>query len=407
MTGAFMVNQHYDVIIIGGRCAGSSLALRLADHNLNILLVDRATFPSLPGVPSGPFVHPGTMRLIDELGIPESEYTHPGSRIDRFAVQYGGYFEAIMPTAQMLLDRNYFYGIDRHLFDNTFWKRAANATGVTVREGFAVTAMLKDAAGTVNGIVGKTSDGTEETFSADLVVGADGRFSFAARQFGAQVVEEQNQHTSAAYFADWENVDDYAPDQPNAIATYNSGKGFMLLVIPIAERKYIVSNYMRSADAHFGGQGMEQAYLESLQRVAPLWNRLKNARRVTDIVGMRPIENGYRQAYGANWALVGDAVHYKDPADGQGIYDALLETKLLAQAILDWKQNGTAWVSAGATYQQQMLAATKPKFKETVQNVRQTLYTNVPAFVGKTLVRWVMNNPFFQKRFLRSLSRAE
>ncbi len=76
----------YDVIIIGGRCAGASLALRLAGHNLKILLVDRATFPSLPSVPSAPFIHPGMMRLLDELGIPESEYPHVGGKIERFVV---------------------------------------------------------------------------------------------------------------------------------------------------------------------------------------------------------------------------------------------------------------------------------------------------------------------------------
>lgn len=64
-----MSDHHYDIIVIGGRCAGSSLVLRLANSNLKILLVDRATFPSFPNVPSSPFVQPSTMRLIDELGL--------------------------------------------------------------------------------------------------------------------------------------------------------------------------------------------------------------------------------------------------------------------------------------------------------------------------------------------------
>jgi hypothetical protein len=81
-------------------------------------------------------------------------------------------------------------------------------------------------------------------------VGADGRFSFSARQFGAKVVEELNDFTTAAYHAEWENVDDYAPDCPNAITTYNTNKGFLLLVIPIATRKYIISTYMKSDDAY-------------------------------------------------------------------------------------------------------------------------------------------------------------
>ncbi|MBC8171162.1 MAG: NAD(P)/FAD-dependent oxidoreductase [Anaerolineae bacterium] len=402
-----MSKNHYDVIIIGGRCAGASLALRLAGSDLKILLLDRATFPSLPNVPSAPFIHPGTMRLLDELVIDESEYTHKGSKIEHFVVEMVGHFHAVMPTSQMMLDRNYFCGIDRSRLDETLWNHAARVPGVTARDGFSVTQILKDDSGdVVNGIVGKASMGEDEAFSADLVVGADGRFSFSARQFGEKVVEEKNDYPSAVYHAEWENVDDYAPDYPNAITTYNTGKGFMILVIPIAERKYHIGTYMKSGDANFGAQGFEQAYHEGVQRVPHLWNRLKNAKCVTNVVGMRPIENGYREAFGANWALVGDAVHYKDPADGQGIYDALLESKLLAQSIIDWKQHGTTWAAAGAAYQQRMMNATHPTFKQTVANVRQTLYTPVPGFIIKTIVRWLINAPEFQREFLRYLSRA-
>ena len=38
----------YQVVIIGGRPAGSSLAIRLGRHNIKTLVVDKMTFPSLP-----------------------------------------------------------------------------------------------------------------------------------------------------------------------------------------------------------------------------------------------------------------------------------------------------------------------------------------------------------------------
>lgn len=398
--------NHYDVIIIGGRCAGSSLAMRLAGHDLKILLVDRATFPSLPNVPSSPFIYPSALRLLAELGIDESEYALPGAKIERFVLEFVGYFHTVMPTSLIGVDRNYCCGIDRRLFDHTLWKHAGRVPGVTAREGFSVTEILKNESGAVCGIVGKAGDGAAERFTADLVVGADGRFSFAARQFGAKVVEEQNGHTSASYHAEWENVDDYAPDCPDAVCLYNTNQGFAALVIPIAERKYIIGTYMKSADANFGARGLEQAYTNGLQRVPHLWNRLKNARRVTDIVGVRPIENGYREAFGAGWALAGDAVHYKDPFDGQGIYDALTETKLLAESIIDWKKNGTAWATAGANYQRRMMDATHAMFLQTVKRVKASLYTEVPGFALKTLARWVVNDPAYQAEFLRYLSRA-
>jgi 2-polyprenyl-6-methoxyphenol hydroxylase-like FAD-dependent oxidoreductase len=401
-----MANNHYDVIIIGGRNAGSSLALRLAGNDLKILLVDRATFPSLPSVPSSPIFHPGTMRLLDELGIQESEYTLPGSKVEHYVMDFVNYFHADFPTSRMGLDRNYCYGIDRNLFDTVLWERARRVPGVTARDGFSVMQVTKDENGKVNGIVGKSTSGTPETFTADLVVGADGRFSFAAREFGAKVTEEMNEFTGASYHTEWENVDDYSPELPNSITMYINNKGFFLIIIPIAERKYIVCTYMRSADAHFGAQGIEAAYLEGLQSIPHMWNRLKHARRVTEVVGVRPIANGYREAFGAGWALVGDAVHYKDPIDGQGIYDALLEAKILAQSILDWKKQGMSWEQAGANYQQQMLDETHPMFLQTVAQVKQKVYTEIPEFILKTYMRYLLNNPGYQTQFLRYLARA-
>ena len=401
-----MSENHFDVIIIGGRCAGASLARRLGEQGLKILMVDRATFPSLPKVPSSPIIHPGTMQLLDELGVAESDYALPGGRADYYVLNFVNYFEAVMPTTRMESDRKYVYGLDRNVFDHTLWKHAAMLPEVTAFENFAVTEILKDQNGSVTGIVGKNAEKSEEKFTADLIVGADGRFSFAARQFGANVVEEKNEFTTAAYHAEWENVEDYADDCPRAVTLYNTVKGLLLIVLPIDERKYIISTYMRSQDAQFGSKGLEAAYLESVQKVPHLWKRLQNARRVTDVVGVRPIENGYRQAFGANWALVGDALYYKDPIDGQGIYDALIETKILAEAISSWKNDGVAWEVAGAQYQERMLSETHKMFLQTAGRVKQEVHTVPPAFLIKTYIRWMANDPDYQTQFLQYLSRA-
>ncbi len=40
------MNEPYDAIVIGARCAGSPTAMLLARKGYRVLLVDRATFPS-------------------------------------------------------------------------------------------------------------------------------------------------------------------------------------------------------------------------------------------------------------------------------------------------------------------------------------------------------------------------
>ena len=49
-----MSQADYDVIIVGGRPAGASLAIRLARQQLKVLVVDRATFPESARCPQQP-----------------------------------------------------------------------------------------------------------------------------------------------------------------------------------------------------------------------------------------------------------------------------------------------------------------------------------------------------------------
>jgi flavin-dependent dehydrogenase len=81
-----------------------------------------------------------------------------------------------------------------------------------------------------------------------------------------------------------------------------------------------------------------------LREVAP---SLAEAVRVADIVapfrGFAGHEGVVRQAWGAGWALVGDAGYFKDPLTAHGITDALRDAELLARAV----ERGTDEALAG------------------------------------------------------------
>ncbi len=398
--------SRYDVIIVGGRIAGASLAIRLSQQNLKVLLIDRATFPSWPAVPSSPIVHPGTMRLLADLGFAEEEYAYPDAKVDHFILDMMGKFQAIMPTALLQLDRNYIYGIDRNKFDTVLWQRAASQPLVTARDNFGMTDVMKDENGRVTGIIGRAGERAEERFQANLVVGADGRYSLAAKKFGSRPFAELNDFPSASFHAEWEDVANYSETCPHPVVVFQLGNGYSLLCIPIDKHKYIIANYLRTADVNADGKKAEETYLENLQKVPRLREQLKNARRVTPIVGVRRIDNGYRLAYGDGWALVGDAFHYESPLDGQGIYNALLASQFLAEAIAEW-QAGKPWFEAGAAYQQRFYDSSIAMLRQTVKRVQQELYTNPPPpFVLNTLIRWMLTDPTYQQQFLRYLARA-
>src|SRR5215212_5273921 len=57
----------YDTIVIGARCAGATTAMLLARVGLDVLLLDRATFPS--EIPHGHFIHMHGPRRLAEWGV--------------------------------------------------------------------------------------------------------------------------------------------------------------------------------------------------------------------------------------------------------------------------------------------------------------------------------------------------
>src|SRR5688500_17080548 len=80
-------HAHYDVIVVGGRPSGASLAIRLGRQGWRVLLLERATFPSLPAV-SLPAIFAGAMQLLDELGLPESDYARNTPRLYRWINEF-------------------------------------------------------------------------------------------------------------------------------------------------------------------------------------------------------------------------------------------------------------------------------------------------------------------------------
>ncbi len=400
-----MAASDYQVVIVGGRPAGSSLALRLGRAGVRVLILEKARLEKQPPV-SLPFLLNSAMQLVDELDIPESDYCGDAPRLRRFYLHFRDYFRTQLSVSEVAR-RDYVYVVDRVRFDGCLWRKLATFPSVDKVEQAKVQDLLRDDHGQVCGVSYRDAQGQTQQVRAPWVVGADGRFSLVARKAGATVIESHPSLSTSTLFAYFAGVRPYEPrdGEPHAVQIYTSCDGYSAIAMPTSGGRVGVVYQGRSDRFAPGTCSIDDYYRQGLVSMPPLWARMADATRVSPIYGMKRIANLYRQAGGPGWLLVGDAYHQKDFIDAQGIYDALLESKLLAACLLDWHAGKLAPEELVHRYQAEAYAATRPMFGATLDRLRREIYSSPPPWVAKTLLRTLLTSPDYMARFAQLLSR--
>jgi flavin-dependent dehydrogenase len=343
----------YDAIIVGARCAGSPLAMLLAQKGYRVLLTDKSFFPS--DTISTHHVHqPGVLRLkrwglLEELRSTNCPPTTEMSfDVGPFALTGApppveGVSEAFAPRRRVLDD---------------ILVRAAERAGAEVREGLTVKEVLSDEHG-VKGIRGEIRGGASVAERARIVVGADGRNSTIAKSVKAPVYNERPTLT-CGYYSYWSGLNIkrtelYVRERRMFIADQtNDGLTTVVAVLPADEFPRMKSD-------------LEKQFLKELELVPALADRLRAGRREEPIRGTGGIPNFFRKPYGPGWALVGDAGYNKDPITAQGITDSFKQAELLAEAIDDGLSGRKAMEEALAAYERRRNEDAFPMYELTCQ----------------------------------------
>jgi 2-polyprenyl-6-methoxyphenol hydroxylase-like FAD-dependent oxidoreductase len=309
--------DRFDVAIVGARCAGSPLATMLARQGLSVCLLDRAHFPS--ETPSTHMIQPCGVQMLDRLGVLDGILAAGAAPLDRLTlvnddVRIDATVDATAQHPALCIRR---VTLDALLVD------AAGAAGAEVRTGSRVTQLITDD-GRVTGV--QTSSGPVH---AGLVVGADGRHSTVASCLGTREyhVTSPGKLYAWAYFEGVGNRNGHARLGRQGAVGFLSGPTdgdlYMAAVgIDMADQ----ARFHADRDTHFAA---------AIRMWPELADLLAGARRVGPIRVVANWHGYFRQSAGPGWVLVGDAGHFKDPAPGQGIADALRQTEKLATAIVD------------------------------------------------------------------------
>lgn len=315
--------EQHDAVIVGARCAGSTLAIELARRDWDVLLVDRTRFPSTTISTHG--LWPNGLARLERLGVLDrvrSKHELPlyrsrirglGNEITGAFTPVDGYDRAAAPR-RVVLDQA---GIDTALAagsGGSFGERVVGLLGSGTHEDPARGVVLASG----------------EQIGARLVVGADGRGSTVANLLGVKK-ERPLRGEIAMSYAYWTGIPDdgYGHMQIEYDRVLNR--------VPVEDGLTMLIANGPADLTHGSTAERARKYLEFVRRfpetIEP--SLLDRAEMVTEVaVAPEPLMQGFfRKARGPGWALVGDAGHFKHPGTAQGISDACEQAAHVAEAL--------------------------------------------------------------------------
>jgi flavin-dependent dehydrogenase len=352
------MSKAYDVIVVGARCAGSPTGMLLARNGYDVLLVDRATFPS--DMMSTHLIHPPGVAALKRWGVLEQLRATGCPPMTTYAYDMGpivitgsprpaeGVPEAFCPRRTVL---------------DELLVRAAAAAGAELREGFTVDEILVEG-GVVTGVRGHETRGGTVTERARVVVGADGRNSLVAKAVGAKCYNAVPAQ-EATYYAYWSGLEmDRAElflrgEQRRAWAAFPTNDGLSCVAVGWPRSQFETNR-----------KDYETHYMNALELAPAFAERVHGATRQTRFTATADLPNFFRTPYGPGWALVGDAGYHKDPITAQGIADAFRDAEAVAAALDDALPGRRSYDEAMAAYQTARDEASLPLYGLTCEFAR-------------------------------------
>ena len=344
----------YDIIVVGSRCAGASLAMLLARKGYRVLGVDRASFPSdtlsthfLPPRATARLASWGLLDRLARTGCPLIE----SITLDFGPVSIRGRPDPVDGTVAMFCPR-------RSVLDHML-VTAAREAGAELRERTTVRHLLRHGE-RVCGIRAFDADGHEIEAYASIVVGADGLWSRVAREVDAPTDTEQPS-LSCGYYAYWSNV-------PTAGVEFYRRAGKVILVFPTHGDLTCIYVGLPCSETATYRADVRATYMAGLEVAPQLADRVRAGSQAEAFRGTNKLPNFYRRASGDGWALVGDAAYHRDPITGMGIGDAFLGAQLLADALALGFEGKTPLAESLAQYRRELRRQTQDVYDYTLKS---------------------------------------
>ena len=332
----------YDVVVVGGRVAGASVAMLLARAGIRVALLERSRYGTDTLSTHG-LMRAGVLQLF-RWGL-LGQVTAAGTpAIDNTLFHYGD-GRTVRVSVRPSPGVDALYAPRRYLLDRILVDAAAEAGADVVQE-TTVTALLRDGVGRIVGVRAVDRAGRTIELAASITIGADGIRSTVAQQVLAPVVRHGRSCSAILYrYVSGLSADGYE---------WAYGPGAAAGLIPTNNGETCVFVSASGQDMRtVRRMGIEHAFVELLVRAAPaLSEPVLAAARSSRIHGWAGTPGYVRRSWGPGWVLVGDAGYFKDPITTHGMTDALRDAELLADRIVESMGGALPAPVAFALYQE-------------------------------------------------------
>ena len=327
----------YEVIVIGGGPAGSTVSTLIAQAGRHVGLFERERFPRFH---IGESLIPETYWVLKRLNMLEKmQRSH---FVKKYSVQF-------VNASGKLSAPFYFYDNKPHECSQT-WQvvrsefdqmllENSREHGVEAHEGIHVLNVLFEGDRAI-GVAIKDTDGTRREIRAQVVVDASGQAALLQNRFKLRVWDPIL--NKGAIWTYWEGAyRDSGRDEGATMVLQTENRQGWFWYIP--QHDNIVSvGIVAPFDYLFKGRDAnhEKTYNEEVDRCPAVKQRIADATRATGYFVTRDYSYRSTQVAGDGWVLVGDAFGFLDPLYSSGVLLALKSGELAADAIVDGLARG-------------------------------------------------------------------
>ena len=306
------MQANVDLVVVGAGPAGTAAAMTAQARGLEVVVLDRATFPRDKTCGDG--LTAAALHLLERLGVDVPRL--PTAPVHSVVVVAPDRWQVELPLPDGGLHAAVVARVD---LDAALVQRAREL-GVAVHDGVGVDDVTDDA----DGVVVTTTDGT--TLRAGAVVAADGHYSSVRRARGAAVPDLGTWHAVRQYFSHVGDPRLWVLFERDLLPGYG-------WVFPLPDgRANVGFGVLRSAG--HDGHALAALWPELLAR-APMRAALGPLAEPEGRHRAWPIPSVYSPARLTDGRVLfaGDAAGVVDPMTGEGIAQAVETGGLAAEAV--------------------------------------------------------------------------